>query len=121
MITTRVNGGTGDGGNINISHPQFTILNKGQMKAQADAGQGGNICIVAKQFIKSPESLISASSKLGLDGEININSPTVDMKAFLVVLPGGFVEAQLRKCTTKEIENPSTFKFLFFISPCLNV
>ncbi|HAI70428.1 MAG TPA: hypothetical protein DCM38_13455 [Gammaproteobacteria bacterium] len=47
MITTRVNGGTGDGGNIRI---------------------------VAKQFIKSPESLISYSSKLGLDGEININS-----------------------------------------------
>ncbi|MEK8021749.1 MAG: hypothetical protein VSS75_033150 [Candidatus Parabeggiatoa sp.] len=83
MITSRVNGGTGD---------------------------GGNICIVAKQFIKSPESLISYSSKLGLDGEININSPTVDMNGFLVVLPGGFVEAQLRKSTTKEIENPSTFK-----------
>nr|MEC4580809.1 hypothetical protein [Candidatus Parabeggiatoa sp.] len=52
MITTRVNGGTGDGGNIKISPPQFTILNKGKMKAQTDAGQGGNICIVAKEVQK---------------------------------------------------------------------
>jgi len=32
------------------------------------------------------------------------------MNAFLVVLPGGFVEAQLIQCTNEEIENPSSFK-----------
>jgi filamentous hemagglutinin family protein len=111
VITTSVHGGIGDGGNISISHPQFTILNKGQIKAQADEGHGGNIRIKADQFIKSPESLISASSRLGLDGELKIDSPTVDLDAMLVVLPGGYVEqAQLKTCTTEDIDNPSTFK-----------
>ncbi|MDM8558448.1 hypothetical protein, partial [Candidatus Parabeggiatoa sp. HSG14] len=109
-IITSVTSGQGSGGNITIEKPQFAVLNQGQIRAQADAGHGGNIRIVAEQFIKSPESLISASSRLGLDGEVNIDSPTVDMNAFLVVLPGGFVEAQLRQCTSEEIENPSTFK-----------
>jgi filamentous hemagglutinin family protein len=110
-VTTSVQGGIGDGGNISISHPQFTILNKGQIKAQADEGHGGDIHIVAEQFIVSPDSLVSASSRLGLDGELKINSPTVDLDAMLVVLPGGYVEqAQLKTCTTDDIENPSTFK-----------
>ena len=109
-ITTSVHGGDGDGGNITIENPTFVVLNQGKIKAQADEGQGGNIHIVADQFIASPESLISASSRLGLDGNVQIDSPTVDMDAFMVILPGGYVEAQLRKCTTEEIENPSTFK-----------
>jgi hypothetical protein len=55
--------------------------------------------------------LISASSRVGLDGELKIDSPTVDLDAMLVVLPGAYVEqAQLKTCTTDDIENPSTFK-----------
>jgi hypothetical protein len=72
-------------------------------------GNESNIRIVADQFITSQDSLISASSNLGLDGEVNIESPTVDMNVFMVVLPGGFVEVQLKQCTNEEIENPSTF------------
>jgi filamentous hemagglutinin family protein len=110
-ITTSVHGGAGDGGNINIANPQFTVLNQGTITAQADAGQGGNIHIAAKEFINSPDSLMSASSRLGLDGELKIDSPTVDLDAMLVVLPGAYVEqAQLKTCTTDDIENPSTFK-----------
>jgi filamentous hemagglutinin family protein len=110
-MTTSVHGGSGDGGNINIENATFVVLDKGQIKAQADEGQGGNIHIAAKQFINSPDSLVSASSRLGLDGELKINSPTVDLDAMLVVLPGGYVEqAQLKTCTTDDIENPSTFK-----------
>jgi hypothetical protein len=109
-ITTSVGTGKGDGGNITIENPQFTVLNQGQITAQADAGQGGNIRIAADQFIKSPESLISASSRLGLDGDVQINSPAVDLDAFMVVLPGGYVEAQLKHCTQEEIDNPSSFK-----------
>ncbi|MDM8560538.1 hypothetical protein QUF82_17040, partial [Thiotrichales bacterium HSG14] len=109
-ITTSVHGGVGDGGNINIENPTFVIMDKGKIIAQADEGHGGNIRIVAEHFIKSPDSLTSASSRLGLDGEVNIDSPDVDVEGFLVVLPAGFVEAQLKRCTTEEIENPSTFK-----------
>ncbi|MDM8557839.1 filamentous hemagglutinin N-terminal domain-containing protein [Candidatus Parabeggiatoa sp. HSG14] len=110
QLTTSVKGGIGKGGNISIGNPQFTILDRGQITAQANAGHGGNIRIVAEQFIKSPESLISASSKLGLDGSVHIDSPTVDMNALMVILQEKFAKAQLKQCTNEEIENPSTFK-----------
>ncbi|MEK8019206.1 MAG: hypothetical protein VSS75_020235, partial [Candidatus Parabeggiatoa sp.] len=109
-ITTSVQSGIEDGGNIDIANSRFILLNQGQITAQADAGNGGNIRIVAEQFIKSYESLVCASSRLGLDGNVQIDSPDIDMDAFMVILPGGYVEAQLKHCTTEEIENPSTFK-----------
>ncbi len=111
QITTSVKGGTGDGGNITISHPTFFVLDKGQIIAQAEEGEGGNIIMRSNQFIASPDSLVSASSRLGIDGEVKIDSPAVDLDAMLVVLPGGYIdEVQLRQCTQEEIENPSTFK-----------
>jgi filamentous hemagglutinin family protein len=93
QITTSVHGGKGDGGNITSSHPSFMVLDNGQIKAQADEGRGGNIRIVAEQFIESPDSLVSASSRLGLDGDVQIDSPAVDMDSFLVLLPGGYIDA----------------------------
>ncbi|MCK5523146.1 MAG: filamentous hemagglutinin N-terminal domain-containing protein [Thiomargarita sp.] len=93
VITTSVHGGIGDGGHINISNPQFTVLNQGNIIAQAYEGHGGNIYIKSEQFVTSQNSLVSASSRLGIDGEVNIDSPDMDMEGFLVVLPGGFIEA----------------------------
>jgi len=109
-ITTSVGTGRGKGGDITISEPTFIVLNQGQIKAQADEGQGGNIRIIANQFITSPDSLISASSRLGLDGDVQIDSPAVDMDAMLVVLPGGHLEAQLpKKCRYKSVDDINTF------------
>jgi len=112
-ITTSVNGGNGDGGNIIIENPTFIVLDKGQIRANADEGRGGNIHIGSKQLVKSPCSQISASSRLGLDGDIDIESPTVNLDDFLVVLPGSDdeVPTQLPKgCTAEDILNPkSTF------------
>ena len=87
-MTTSVGAGKGQGGDILIENPSFVILNQGKIKAQADAGHGGNIRIVADQFIASPDSLVSASSRFGLDGDVLIESPAVDMDSFLVALPG---------------------------------
>ncbi|MCK5877939.1 MAG: hypothetical protein KAG43_09905, partial [Candidatus Marithrix sp.] len=99
QITTSVHGGIGDGGNINISNPQFSILNQGQIIAQADAGHGGNINIKSEHFITSPNSLVSASSRLGLDGKVNIDSPDMDMARFLVILSDDYVDVsnQIKK------------------------
>jgi len=109
-ITTSVGTGKGQGGDILIENPTFVVLNKGQIKAQADEGQGGNIRIVADQFIASPDSLVSASSRLGLDGDVNIDSPIVNMDNFLVALPGGYVEVQLpKKCRYEDIDDINTF------------
>jgi len=111
-MTTSVQGGQGDGGNITIKHPTFVVLDNSQIVAQADEGHGGNIRMVAEQFIKSPDSLISASSRLGLDGNVQIKSPTMNLDDFLVVLPGGDEEVQLqlpKGCTIEEMLNPNTF------------
>ncbi|MDM8566142.1 filamentous hemagglutinin N-terminal domain-containing protein [Candidatus Halobeggiatoa sp. HSG11] len=92
-ITTSVYGGIGDGGNINISNPQFIVLNQGQIIAQADAGHGGNINLKSDHLISSPNSQISASSRLGLDGNVEIESPDMDIEGALVTLKGEFKEA----------------------------
>jgi len=95
VITTSVQSGIGNGGNITIENPAFAILNQGQIKAQADAGNGGNIRIAASQFIKSYESLVSASSRLGLDGDVQIDSPDENVTEGILLLSNETMDASL--------------------------
>lgn len=84
-ITTSVGGAFGNGGNIAID-PQVVVLDKSQIIAQAVRGHGGDIAINAKEFIASPDSLVSASSQLGISGTVEIIGPRVDLNGSLVVL-----------------------------------
>jgi filamentous hemagglutinin family protein len=84
-ISTSVKGETGNGGNIAID-PQLVILNHSSIIAQAIEGHGGNITITAGQFIPSSDSIVSASSELGISGTVVINGPRVDVNGALVVL-----------------------------------
>jgi large exoprotein involved in heme utilization and adhesion len=84
-ISTSVKGETGNGGNIAID-PQLVILDHSSIIAQAIEGHGGNITITAGQFIPSSDSIVSASSELGISGTIVINGPRVDVNGALVVL-----------------------------------
>jgi large exoprotein involved in heme utilization and adhesion len=84
-ITTSVKGETGNGGNITID-PTFAVLDNSNIIAQAIAGHGGNITITAGTFIPSADSVVSASSQLGVSGTIVINGPRVDLNGTLVVL-----------------------------------
>src|SRR5260370_19035199 len=84
-ISTWVKGETGDGGNITID-PQLVILNHSRIKAEAIKGHGGNITITAGEFIPSSDSIISATSELGISGTVVINGPRVDVNGALVVL-----------------------------------
>jgi filamentous hemagglutinin family protein len=84
-ISTSVKGETGNGGNIAID-PQLVILNHSSIIAQAIEGHGGNITITAGQFIPSSDSIVSASSQLGISGTVVINGPRVDVNGALVVL-----------------------------------
>jgi len=81
------------GGNLTIDSLNFLIIDKSQLLANAYAGNGGNIRIIAEQFIRSSESLLDASSELGLDGEIIIQSPDNDIENSLTVLPSRFLNA----------------------------
>jgi filamentous hemagglutinin family protein len=122
-ITTSVKGGKSNGGNITINNPVFVILAKAKIVAQADEGKGGNITIRANQFIATPppDSLVSASSKLGIDGQVVIASPNPDIssKLFLVSTEALDVSSQLKRpCggakTLEEIMNP---RFKFYVYP----
>jgi large exoprotein involved in heme utilization and adhesion len=84
-ITTSVKGETGNGGNITID-PQVVILNHSDIIAEAVEGHGGNITINAGLFIPSADSIVSASSQLGISGTVLITGPRVDVNGALVVL-----------------------------------
>ena len=71
QVTTTVQGGAGDAGNITIG-PRYVILNDSQVIAQAVEGNGGNITIDADVFLASPTSMVDASSQKGIDGTIDI-------------------------------------------------
>lgn len=90
-ITTSVQSSIGDGGNISIENPQFSVLNQGQIVAQADAGHGGNIHLTADNVLQSVDSLISASSRLGIDGNIDIAAPDESFSDALLVLNKTFL------------------------------
>ncbi len=90
-ITTSVAGGEGRGGNINID-PVFVVLDNSDIIANAFGGPGGNIRIVADHFFASPDSEVRASSALGIDGVVDIDSPDTDLNAGLVELPADFFD-----------------------------
>jgi large exoprotein involved in heme utilization and adhesion len=84
-IVTSVRGALGNGGNISID-PQFVILDRSLIQADAVGGNGGNIRIIAGHIIQSADSAITATSQLGLSGQIGLSGPPPDLNGSLVVL-----------------------------------
>ncbi|MEK7990782.1 MAG: filamentous hemagglutinin N-terminal domain-containing protein [Thiotrichaceae bacterium] len=103
QISTSVQEGIGNGGNLTIAQPQFLVMNNAQLIAQAYEGQGGNIRIIAEQFLKNPSSLVSASSKLGIDGNIEISSPDETVSSGLLGLNKHFYEQAELANTCKNV------------------
>lgn len=95
-INTSVKGGEGDGGNIAIGEtatPESVILKHSEIIADAHGGDGGDIHIVAEGFLQSSRSTVSASSDLGIDGNIYIESPDSDISSSLVLLSDDYLDA----------------------------
>jgi len=110
-ITTSIQGGSGNGGDISID-PEFVILNNSNIIANAYEGDGGNIDIVADYFIQSVDSTISASSEKGIDGIIDIDSPDIDVTSGLTVLPVDYMDVSKylhSPCESKSMEDISSF------------
>jgi hypothetical protein len=104
IVSASANGVTADsgGGNIDIDPELFTVR-QSQIVAQANAGTGGNINLVATNFIVDSESLISASSRRGIDGTVAIESPNQSVNPISVELNTGFQdlpELISRNCTS---------------------
>jgi large exoprotein involved in heme utilization and adhesion len=93
-ITAEVGGGAQTvGGNITID-PQFVLLQNSQIIAQAFQGRGGNIQIQAQQvFLMDPASTVSASSALGINGQVNIQAPVTSLSGSVAPLPESFARA----------------------------
>lgn len=62
-----------DGGNIFID-PVNVVLNSSSLIARANAGNGGNINIISTAFLRTPDSLLDATSQTGIDGEVLIET-----------------------------------------------
>jgi len=90
-IITNVKGGFGNSGNITID-PQFVILDSSKIIASAIGGNGGNINITAGVFLASPDSIIDASSSLGISGTISIQAPLSNLSGALAPLPQEFLQ-----------------------------
>ncbi len=94
QITSSVAGSDADSnaGNISID-PVFVVLDGSTLQANAVVGNGGNIRIVGENLIISPDSIIEASSELGIDGAILITAPETDISGSLTALPATFLNA----------------------------
>ncbi|HAI67932.1 MAG TPA: hypothetical protein DCM38_00675 [Gammaproteobacteria bacterium] len=111
-ITTSVKAKSGNGGNINLN-AEFIILKDGHILSQSFQGDGGKIQIKTSGIYNFSEGELeefinAQSSGGGIDGEVKIDSPAINLDELLVVLPSEFVEKTLKRCDI--IENPSTFK-----------
>jgi len=97
-IATNANSGGTSGGNILID-PELVVLNRSSMQARAVQEDGGNIRIVAGHFVSSADSAVDASSDLGIDGTVVIDSPVEVIADEVVDLPDRVLDAsdQLRR------------------------
>jgi large exoprotein involved in heme utilization and adhesion len=84
-ITASVGGGGGSGGNIFID-PAFLVLRNSVISADAFGGAGGNITIQTNFLLASPTSRISASSALGVQGAVLVNTTQFDPAGSLATL-----------------------------------
>jgi large exoprotein involved in heme utilization and adhesion len=91
----------GNGGNITINTPFIVAvpLENSDITANAFTGKGGNIQITAQGIFgiqfrgqQTPLSDITASSKFGVDGVVELNTPDVDPSQGLATLPVELVD-----------------------------
>lgn len=91
QITATVKSGVGKGGNITID-PQSVVLQRSQIRADAFGGPGGNVRIIAEVFLADPDSRVSASSALGIAGEVDIRAPVTNLSGVVTPLPPEFAQ-----------------------------
>jgi len=89
-VDTAVSLGFGDGGNIRMQQP-LLLLRGGIVSANAYGGAGGNIRIAANNLFQSGDSRITASSQLGIDGTVILESPAIDPSGELIAPPASYL------------------------------
>ncbi len=99
QISTSVQEGVGNGGNLQIANPEaLAILGGSKIIAQAVEGQGGNIHLETANLLQTADILISASSQLGIDGELSIQAQNISVQEALFEQQSQFLQSQLPSC-----------------------
>ncbi|MEM9485305.1 MAG: filamentous hemagglutinin N-terminal domain-containing protein, partial [Cyanobacteria bacterium P01_F01_bin.116] len=107
-------GGTGNGGNINIATDFFVAASEGlnRIIANADQGDGGNINIVTSSLLGQNFQEFSASSRFGVDGDVDIDSPNLDPARGTTTLPTKLVDASNQIANACAIDQQGQTKFI---------
>jgi filamentous hemagglutinin family protein len=104
----------GDGGNININTTNLIAKKNSEVTANAFNGRGGNINLNTQGLFlfDSPNNIFSASSELGIDGEVNINT-TIDFSSFEPISPEFIVaeEALQGSCFARRNSRQDSFVY----------
>ena len=94
------------GGNISIVNDgNIVLLDRSQIVANAVQGDGGEIDITTQGYFVAADSLVSASSQFGLDGNINIETINGDRPIELEQLPENLTDLSQKitqTCGTKD-------------------
>ncbi|MEL6554760.1 MAG: CHAT domain-containing protein [Cyanobacteria bacterium J06621_11] len=95
-LSAENSGGTGNGGNITLDSELFVAAPNGANRVIANAfeGDGGNIDLTTMSLLGDAFLDISASSELGLDGQVEINSVDLNPVEALVPLPENLVNTE---------------------------
>ena len=81
-----------NGGDIDINTKVIAALENSSITANAIEGQGGNIRIDARGIFFSPDSVLTASSELGINGTIQFNNLITNPVLGLIDLPEALVD-----------------------------
>ena len=92
-VSAAVAGGGGDGGNVTLTALDAIVLRDASISADAVAGDGGRIQLTTNALISDPASTVTASSSLGVDGTVEVNSPETDVAGAIQIPEGGYGDA----------------------------
>ncbi|MDJ0745831.1 MAG: filamentous hemagglutinin N-terminal domain-containing protein [Xenococcaceae cyanobacterium MO_167.B27] len=105
VISTSVFDSIGGGGDITIDNDFVLARNDSQIEANAVEGPGGNITIFAQGIFLTDSSGIDASSRLGVDGVIQVNQPEANPNQAEIELPSNIID--LQQLISKSCLSPS--------------
>ena len=119
-ITAEAFGVTTDnaGGNVTVSGKN-TVLNDSNLIARANAGDGGNIRVISTAFLRTPGSNLDATSRTGIDGEVQIETLNQSVNIIPVVNESFLDIASLlgNRCAAQQLKSRSSFTIDLETSP----
>ncbi|MCY6491003.1 beta strand repeat-containing protein [Leptolyngbya sp. GGD] len=108
--------GLSTGGNIAINAPNILGLGNSDIVANAEQGRGGNIQITTQNILGlqyrdrlTPENDITASSKFGINGTVQVNNAGVDPNSGLIQLSTDILDPTQQITATCAANQGSSF------------